>query len=137
MPLIESLKAAGIDAYCPQLPTSDLTMLNVGDVNTPDFNSEPPEGGYPQGDEDSSIILNLLSSLILKEGKRVLIIGHSSGVWVDTEVARPELQVKQRKDRGLSGRIIGLVYIGHLLYPSGIPFTASSNQKLSHSYHRS
>ena len=80
MPLIESLKAAGIDAYCPQLPTSDLTMLNVGDVNTPDFNSEPPEGGYPQGDEDSSIILNLLSSLILKEGKRVLIIGHSSGV---------------------------------------------------------
>jgi alpha-beta hydrolase superfamily lysophospholipase len=32
MPLVDALKAEGIDAYCPQLPTSDLTKLNVGDT---------------------------------------------------------------------------------------------------------
>lgn len=49
IPFIEVLRTKGIETSCPQLPTSDLARLNVGDVNNPDFNREPPEGGYPQG----------------------------------------------------------------------------------------
>lgn len=59
-PLIEALKARGIDAYCPQLPTADLAKLNVGDVNNPDFDLEPPVGGYPQGEEDTQVVLETL-----------------------------------------------------------------------------
>ncbi|KAJ2985676.1 hypothetical protein NUW58_g5408 [Xylaria curta] len=119
MPLVDSLKVAGIDAYCPQLPTSDLTKLNAGDTNSPDFGREPPEGGYPQGSEDADTILSILSSLILEQGKRVLLVGHSSGGWVATETARPELQAKARKDQGLSGGIIGIFYIGAFIIPVG------------------
>ncbi|KAI3328442.1 alpha/beta-hydrolase [Ustulina deusta] len=119
MPLIESLKAAGIDAYCPQLPTSDLKKLNVGDTNNPDFDREPPEGGYPQGPEDTDTILSILSPLILEQGKRVLVVGHSSGGWVATEATRPELQAKTRKDQGLAGGVIGILYIGAFVIPVG------------------
>ncbi|KAI1368211.1 alpha/beta-hydrolase [Xylaria arbuscula] len=118
MPFVESLKAVGIDAYCPQRPTSDLTKLNV-DVDAPDFNREPPPGGYPQGDDDVSPILSLLSSLILEKGRRVLVIGHSAGGWVATEAARPEFQEKQRKGRGLTGGIIGIFYFGAFIIPVG------------------
>jgi hypothetical protein len=48
LPLVEALKAKGIDAVCPQLPTADLTKLNVGDLANPDFDRGPPAGGYPK-----------------------------------------------------------------------------------------
>ncbi|KAI8635438.1 Alpha/Beta hydrolase protein [Xylariaceae sp. FL1651] len=57
MPLVEALKANGIDAYCPQLPTADLARLNVGDVNNPDFELGPPADGYPQGEEDAAAVI--------------------------------------------------------------------------------
>ncbi|KAI0971461.1 alpha/beta-hydrolase [Xylaria arbuscula] len=117
--LVESLKAAGIDAWCPQLPSSDLTKLNVGDTNAPDFEREAPEGGYPQGPEDTDAVLGVLRPLIREEQKRVLIIGHSSGGWVATEAARPELQAKKRKVEGLAGGIIGILYIGAFIIPVG------------------
>lgn len=63
-PLVDALKAVGIDAYCPQLPTADLSKLNVGDVNNPDFDREPPPGGYPQGEEDTQVVLDVLNPLI-------------------------------------------------------------------------
>ncbi|KAI0205449.1 alpha/beta-hydrolase [Astrocystis sublimbata] len=119
MPLVESLKVAGIDAYCPQLPTADLAKLNVGDTNNPDFDRGAPEEGYPQGPEDMDAVLGELNSLILEQGKKVLIIGHSSGGWVATEAARPELQRKTRKDQGLTGGIIGILYIGAFIIPVG------------------
>ncbi|KAI1169759.1 alpha/beta-hydrolase [Nemania sp. FL0916] len=118
-PLIESLKSMGIDAYCPQLPTSDLTKLNVGDIDSPDFDREPPHGGYPQGVEDTDTILGILNPLIVEKGKRVLIVGHSSGGWVATEAARPELQAKTRKEKGLPGGVIGIFYMGALIIPLG------------------
>jgi hypothetical protein len=58
--LIDAFSSQGIDAYCPQLPTSNLHQLNVGDVNNPDFEREPPAGGYPQGEEDTEALLALL-----------------------------------------------------------------------------
>lgn len=119
VPLVESLTAVGIDAYCPQLPTSDLTKLNVGDTSAPDYDRGPPDGGYPQGPEDTDAILRILKPLILEQGKRVLMVGHSSGGWVATEAARPELQEKVRKGQGLAGGIIGLFYIGAIIIPVG------------------
>ncbi|KAI1450039.1 Alpha/Beta hydrolase protein [Annulohypoxylon stygium] len=116
MPLVDALKAKGVEAYCPQLPTADLTKLNVGDINNPDFDRGPPPGGYPQGEDDTEVILNILNSVI-NRGKEVLIIGHSSGGWVAAQAARPELQVKSRKDKGLTGGIIGILFVGAFIIP--------------------
>ncbi|KAI0897684.1 Alpha/Beta hydrolase protein [Annulohypoxylon nitens] len=118
MPLVDALKAKGVEAYCPQLPTADLTKLNVGDINNPDFDREPPPEGYPQGEDDTEVILNILNSVI-NRGKEVLIIGHSSGGWVAAQAARPELQVKSRKDKGLTGGIIGILFVGAFIIPVG------------------
>ncbi|KAK8103315.1 alpha/beta-hydrolase [Apiospora sp. TS-2023a] len=118
-PLVDALKAAGIDAYCPQLPTSDLSKLNVGDVNKPDLDREPPAGGYPQGDEDVEVIHGVLEPVICTEGKKVLLIGHSSGGWVATQAARPDLQFKNRREKGQSGGIIGILYMGAFVIPVG------------------
>lgn len=78
MPLVEALKAEGIEAFCPQLPTSDLTKLNIGDINNPNFDREPPKGGYPQGEEETEAILNTLHHVVSR-GKKVPLVGHSAG----------------------------------------------------------
>ncbi|GAW18443.1 hypothetical protein ANO14919_079190 [Xylariales sp. No.14919] len=117
-PLVDLLKAVGINAYHPQLPTSDLTRLNVGDTSNPDFDREPPSGGYPQGPDDAETILGILNPLIL-EGKRVLIVGHSVGGWVATDVAKPELQEKTRGAQSLAGGIIRTFYISAFIVPVG------------------
>ncbi|XXG96831.1 hypothetical protein Hte_003122 [Hypoxylon texense] len=87
MPLVEALKAEGIEAYYPQLPTSDLAKLNVADVNNPDFDREPPSGGYPQGEEDTGVVLDVLRPVVSR-GKDVLIIAHSAGGWVVQEFVK-------------------------------------------------
>lgn len=118
-PLVEALKLKGFGVYCPQLPTADLHKLNVGDVDDPDFDREPPTGGYPQGEEDTEAILSVLNPLVHDQGKKVLIIGHSSGGWVATQAARPDLQLEARKAEGKSGGIIGILYIGAFIIPVG------------------
>lgn len=118
-PLVNALKNKVIPTYCPQLPTSDLAQLNVGDVNNPDFDRGPPEGGYPQGDKDAQVVLDILTPLVEEQGKDVLLIGHSSGGWTATEVARPCLHAKTRKEKGLKGGVIGILYIGGFVIPVG------------------
>lgn len=117
-PLLEALQARGIAAHCPQLPTSDLAKLNVGDVESPDFDLEPPSGGYPQGKEDAEIIIDVLKPLV-EAGKDVLLVGHSSGGWTATQAAQPDLQAKVRKGKGQAGGIIGILYIGAFIIPVG------------------
>lgn len=78
MPLVEALKAEGIEAFCPQHHTSDLTKLNVGGINNPNFDREPPKGGYPQGEEETEVILDTLRHVVSR-GKKVLLVGHSAG----------------------------------------------------------
>ncbi|KAI1768494.1 alpha/beta-hydrolase [Hypoxylon sp. FL1150] len=111
LPFVEALKAKGIEAYCPQLPTADLTKLNAGDINNPDFDRDPPSGGYPQGEEDTEVVLDVLRPVVSR-GKQVLIIAHWAGGWVAAEAARPALQAKSRKDEGLAGGIIGILFMG-------------------------
>ncbi|KAI1145313.1 Alpha/Beta hydrolase protein [Nemania diffusa] len=119
-PFVEALKANGIDAYCPQLPTADLAKLNVGDdVNNPDFDLGPPAAGYPQGEEDVAVVTEILRPLVEEKGKKVLMLGHSSGGWAATEAAQPQLQAKNRPKEGLSGGIIGILYVGAFIIPLG------------------
>ncbi|KAL1849191.1 hypothetical protein Daus18300_013348 [Diaporthe australafricana] len=122
-PLLDAFKARGIDAHCPQLPTADLAKLDVGDINDPDFDRAPPPGGYPQGEEDRQAVLEVLQPLV-DAGKNVLIIAHSSGGWVATEVARPELQAKARAAKGLSGGVVGIFYMGAFVIPVGESITS-------------
>ncbi|KAI1332549.1 Alpha/Beta hydrolase protein [Xylariaceae sp. FL0255] len=142
-----SSRSKGIDAHCPQPPTSKLTRFNVGDVENPDFNRIPLAGGYPQGEADLEVVLQVHEPLILQQGKRALILGHSSGGWSQptpldqtSKVPGSKNQLKTRKGKGLSGGITGVLYIGALLIPSkdgmllGLPFPqchVSGNKNIS------
>ncbi|KAH7324123.1 Alpha/Beta hydrolase protein [Stachybotrys elegans] len=117
-PLINALKSKGIDAYCPQLPTADLAKLNVGDIASPDFDLGPPGKGYPQGEEDTDTILRVIQPLI-NQGKKVMLIGHSSGGWVASQSARSELCYEARKGKGQDGGIIGILFVGGFIIPVG------------------
>ena len=119
MPLVDAFNNVGIDAYCPQLPTSDLNLLNVGDVRTPDFDRGPPVGGYPQGEEDVKVILDILEPLVNEKGKKVVLIGHSSGGWTATESATTTLHAKVRQEKGLTGGVIGILFLGAFIIPVG------------------
>ncbi|KAL3491088.1 alpha/beta-hydrolase [Aspergillus germanicus] len=118
-PFIEALKAVGIDAYCPHRPTCDLSKLNVGDINNPDFDREPPPGGYPSDTEDANQVIEVIEKLVDQDGKLVLLVAHSSGGWVATQAAISELQAKTRRAEGKTGGIIGIFYIGAFLVPAG------------------
>ncbi|KAF5865989.1 hypothetical protein ETB97_001567 [Aspergillus alliaceus] len=117
-PLLDALAARGVEAYCPQRPTCDLSRLNVGDVNNPDFDREPPVGGYPTAADDAASVGELLDRLIV-EGKSILLVGHSSGGWVAAEAAQRERHAKTRTSNGETGGIIGLFFIGALVIPIG------------------
>jgi pimeloyl-ACP methyl ester carboxylesterase len=123
-PLVNALKSNGIDAYCPQLATSDQRKLNVGDLNNPDYDREPPEGGYPQGEEDVQVVLSTLHPLIQEQARKVLLVGHGTGGWTATQAAKPELQAKFREANGLSGGIIGILYLGGYIITIGHSITS-------------
>ena len=118
-PFLAALEAQGIEGYCPQLPTSDLTKLNVGDPLHPDYNRDPPLGGYPQPANDAATIDDLLNRLIAGEGKNVLLIGHSSGGGSATAAAIPELQARTRQAKKLPGGIVGIFYECGFMIPIG------------------
>ena len=118
-PFLTALKAEGIDAYCPQLPSSDLDKLNVGDVHSPDYNRDPPPNGYPQPADDVEVVKEVLDDLITNSGKHVILLGHSSGAFTATMVAVPELQARKRKEKGEVGGIIGIFYACGFLIPEG------------------
>jgi hypothetical protein len=118
-PFLTALKEHGIEVHCPQLPTSDLSKLNVGDVSNPNFNLEPPAGGYPQPFDDTKVIQSLLEQLIVRDGKNVVLLGHSSGGFVASEAADPELQAKNRKEQGLKGGVFGIFYACAFVVPVG------------------
>ncbi|KAL9013914.1 MAG: hypothetical protein Q9173_001419 [Seirophora scorigena] len=118
-PFLAALEAEGIESYCPQLPSSDLTKMNVGDVSRPDYDRDPPPNGYPQPADDVKVVRKILDHLIVGSNKNVLLVGHSSGAFTATMVAVPELQAKSRKEKGLSGGILGIFYESGFLVPVG------------------
>ena len=116
-PFLDALKANGIEAYCPQLPSSDLSKLDIGDVFNPNFDRNPPEGGYPQPADDTKIIQELLQRLIEGENKNVILIGHSSGGFTAALSAIPKYQAKNRARS--SGGIFGVFYACGFVVPVG------------------
>jgi hypothetical protein len=118
-PLIDSFKKLDIEAHCPQLPTSDLSKLNVGHAANPNFDLDPPPGGYPQGSDDAEVIEKELHSLIEVQSKRVLLLAHSAGGWVATQTATPLLQEQVRQKEGLKGGIIGIMHFAAFIIPVG------------------
>lgn len=118
-PFLAALKAQGIEGYCPQLPTSDLRKLNVGDISRPDYDRDPPPNGYPQPTEDAEVVNEILTKLIINERKNVILIGHSAGGFTATATAVPELQAKTRRAKGKSGGIVGIFYECAFLIPVG------------------
>jgi pimeloyl-ACP methyl ester carboxylesterase len=123
-PFVAALQGQGIEAYCPQLPTSDLRKLNVSFQESspnspPDFNRPPPPGGYPQPADDALVINELLDRLIEKEGKNVVLLGHSAGGFVATYVAKPKYQRKVRQASDLPGGLVGIVYVCAFIVPVG------------------
>jgi len=115
-PFIEALRAQGITAHCPQLPTSDLTKLNVGNPQDPDYDAKPPPQSYPQPAEDAVVLQCILHEL-LNQGKYVVVLGHSSGGFVAAYITKPELQAKVRKAKGETGGIIGIFFECAFLIP--------------------
>ena len=118
-PFLSALKAQGIEAYCPQLPSSDLSKMNVGDIKNPDYDREPPPNGYPQPTDDAVVLNELLNELITKSDKNVILIGHSAGAFTASMVAVPDFQAKTRKAKGASGGIIGIFFECGFLIPVG------------------
>lgn len=118
-PFLAALKAQGVEAYCPQLPSSDVSKMNVGEPSNPDYDRDPPPNGYPQPDDDVKVVSDLLNRLIKTLGKHVLLMGHSAGAFTATMVAIPEFQAKVRKGKGAPGGIIGIFYECGFLIPPG------------------
>ena len=135
-PLIEAFKAHNIEAHCPQLPTADLSKLNVGDIANPRFDLEPPANGYPQGDDDTKVVTEALRDLVEVREKRVLLLAHSAGGWVATQSAIPQLQVNGRQEKGL--KAASVVFSTLVLSSSRLasPYTASSSQRTEASTYR-
>lgn len=126
-PFMQSLNSHGFETvHCPQRPTCDLGRLNVGDdLLNPDFNLGPPStGGYPSDTEDVDVVIQVLDELVNKDGKHVIVLGHSSGGWVASQAAIPEYQLKARQSRGEKGGIIGIFYFGALVVPVGESVTS-------------
>ncbi|KAJ5870228.1 hypothetical protein N7455_005169 [Penicillium solitum] len=116
--LVDGLTAKGIEAYCPQRPTCDLSQLNVGNPNNPDFDRKAPPGGYPLPADDAAEVGLLLDKLIA-QGKSVLLAGHSSGGWVAAEAAQSSRQAPVRAKEGKTGGVIGIFFIGAFIVPQG------------------
>ncbi len=116
---VVALRSEGIEAHCPQLPSSDLRLLDVGDISNPDYDRDPPPNGYAQPADDAKVVEEILNRLILEQDKYVLLVGHSSGAFTATMVATPELLAKTRKAKGLSGGMIGVFYACGFLVPVG------------------
>lgn len=123
-PLLAALKAQGIEGYCPQLPTSDLRKLNLGDISKPDYDRDPPPNGYPQPTEDVEVVNEILTKLIINEGKNVVVIGHSAGGFTATAAAIPGLHARTRRAEGKSGGIVGIFYECAFLIPVGDSVTS-------------
>ena len=115
-PFVDFLAAQGVKAHCPQLPTSDLTKLNISDPANPDYDNPPPPQGYPQPAEDA-FVLNQVINQIVSQGKYVVVIGHSSGGFAAAYVTEPELQARVRKAKGQTGGILGIFFECAFLIP--------------------
>ena len=93
--------------------------MNIGDISSPDFTRDLPPNGYPQAADDVTVLQDLLKKLINEAGQSVVLFGHSSGGFTATEAATPKLQMKNRRENGMPGGIVGISYGCAFLIPVG------------------
>lgn len=125
----DALDAQHIQTVCSQLPTADLTKLDVGDPLNPDFDRDPPPGGHLQPSDDVAVVKEILNDLIVTKHKRILLLGHSSGGFTATASAVPEFQFSTRREKGQEGGVIGIFYECALMIPPGESITSFTQPK--------
>ncbi|KAF2710441.1 hypothetical protein K504DRAFT_490563, partial [Pleomassaria siparia CBS 279.74] len=126
--LSKALETHGHSTHCPQLPGALLQNL-VSDASNPDFDAAaPPPSGYPAQSDDADTIKSLLKTLVEEQGKKVLLVAHSSGGWSASEAAVPDLQRDVRSKEGKEGGVIGVFYMTALLVARGESTSATFGQ---------
>lgn len=119
VPVMKALKGLHIEAYCPILPTCNITDADIYDSDNKAFNSEPPPEGWPTGSDDVKEIQKLLDDLILTQRKRVLLVGHSYGGWVAQQALKPAYSRRSMSASGSEGGLVGIVYMAAFVVPLG------------------
>ena len=97
--LCDQFRSAGYEALCPLLPSFDAPAADVGIK------------------EDSSTIQRVIEDL-MRQGKEILVLGHSYGGIIMSEALIPAYDLRARSLAGLKGGVIGLTFIcAFLLLP--------------------
>lgn len=84
----------------------------------PTYNAKPapPVLGI---EDDVKVVQDLLTKL-LDDGKKVIMVLHSYGGVLGTEAVREHFGKKSRQERGLTGGVLGLLYMCAFVIPVGI-----------------
>lgn len=101
VPLISLFKQAGYPVICPTQPT---------------YNCQPPTKTLY---DDATFTRSILTDLIEKEQKEVIMIMHSYGGVVGTEAVTEELATEVRQAKGLKGGVVRLLYMTAFVLPLG------------------
>ena len=100
-PIMEKVQARGIPAQCPHLPTCNASLLE----KNPEMDMSA----------DAQAVELELHHLVVKEGKRVLLVLHSYGGVPGSEAALEEYGLRQRLAANNAGGIIGILCISAFL----------------------
>lgn len=100
-PARDAFESAGYPTECPCQPTFDA------------------RAGTATLYDDAKCIRFLLNELVEKQGKDVICVLHSYGGVVGTEAIDASLGKKNRQDNGLSGGVLGLLYMAAFVLPLG------------------
>ena len=64
----DTLENSSIESFCPQLPISDLSLMDIGNPVSPDYNRNIPSNSYPQQSDDTLAINSLLNTSSQNKG---------------------------------------------------------------------
>lgn len=132
-PIIDVMKSIGVGAYCPSLPTCNITNADVRNPDNPAFDQPPPESGWPTGYDDANEIVKLLETLINDQKHYVILVGHSYGGWVASQAAKSEFNRAKRMYLGQRGGLLGIVYMAGIIplqYNSPVSFIQALRMRL-------
>ena len=108
--LIEQLRKAGFEAFCPLLPTCD-------DAKRPNSNLYT----------DADFVRQQVSSLV-EQSRNVVMLLHSYGGAVGTEAVQG-LSARERASEGLSGGVVRLIYMCAFMLQAGESCLSASPER--------
>lgn len=101
VPFANLLKKSGYDAECVDVPSTGGT--------------ERPLTGLP---EDVAAVRAVLAPLVAEQGRDVVVLTHSAG-GVSGSAAVRGLDARTRKEAGLSGGVVRVIYMAAFMIPEG------------------